>query len=87
MRLACQDGATIPPGRFIVPRVEVELAFILTKPLKGPHCTLLDVYDATAYVIPALESIDARSHIDAPAWWHHPPRSGCIRFLPPKNGI
>ena len=57
-----QDGATIPPGRFIVPRVEVELAFVLGKPLKGPHCTLFDVYDATAYVIPALEIIDARSH-------------------------
>ncbi len=55
------DGATIPTQRFIVPRVEVELAFVLGKPLSGPGCTLLDVYDAVDYVVPALEIIDARS--------------------------
>lgn len=55
------DGSDIPTGRFIVPRVEVELAFILGKPLKGPNVTLFDVYNATEYVIPALEIIDARS--------------------------
>ena len=55
------DGADIPASRFIVPRVEVELAFILGKELKGPNVTLFDVYNATEYVIPALEIIDARS--------------------------
>ncbi|MCD9570019.1 2-oxo-hept-4-ene-1,7-dioate hydratase [Pseudomonas protegens] len=54
------EGSDIPFQRFIVPRVEVELAFILGKPLKGPHCTLFDVLDATDWVIPALEIIDAR---------------------------
>ncbi|GLK59511.1 2-oxo-hept-4-ene-1,7-dioate hydratase [Azotobacter vinelandii] len=57
-----EEGADIPIGRFIVPRVEVELAFILGKPLKGPGCTLFDVLDASEYVIPALEIIDARIH-------------------------
>jgi len=56
-----QDGGEIPTERFIVPRIEVELAFILDKPLSGPNCTLFDVYNATSYVIPALELIDARS--------------------------
>ncbi|MFI8415055.1 2-oxo-hept-4-ene-1,7-dioate hydratase [Serratia sp. NPDC078593] len=56
------DGSDIPIARFIVPRVEVELAFVLAKPLRGPNCTLFDVYNATDYVIPALEIIDARSH-------------------------
>ncbi|CAI0961924.1 2-oxo-hepta-3-ene-1,7-dioic acid hydratase [Serratia ficaria] len=56
------DGGDIPFDRFIVPRVEVELAFVLAKPLRGPNCTLFDVYNATDYVIPALEIIDARSH-------------------------
>lgn len=56
-----EDGATIPARRFIVPRVEVELAFVLGKPLKGPHCSVFDVYDAVDYVVPALEIIDARS--------------------------
>ena len=54
------EGSDIPFERFIVPRVEVELAFILGKPLKGPNCTVFDVLDATEWVIPALEIIDAR---------------------------
>lgn len=54
------EGTDIPFQRFIVPRVEVELAFILGKPLRGPNCTLFDVLAATDYVIPALEIIDAR---------------------------
>lgn len=56
------EGTDIPFERFIVPRVEVELAFILGKPLRGPNCTIFDVLDATDYVIPALEIIDARIH-------------------------
>ncbi|WP_331694783.1 2-oxo-hept-4-ene-1,7-dioate hydratase [Pandoraea sputorum] len=54
------DGATLEASRFIVPRLEVELAFILAKPLKGPGVTLFDVLDATAWVTPALELIDGR---------------------------
>lgn len=55
-----EEGTDIPFERFIVPRVEVELAFILKKPLKGPNCTIFDVLSATDYVVPALEIIDAR---------------------------
>ena len=54
------DGCDIPANRFIVPRVEVELAFILSKPLTGPGCTVFDVLDATELVTPAVEIIDAR---------------------------
>jgi 2-oxo-hept-3-ene-1,7-dioate hydratase len=53
-------GATIPAGRFIVPRVELELAFVLREPIQGPDCTLETVLAATARVIPAIEIIDAR---------------------------
>lgn len=56
------EGSDIPFSRFIVPRVEVELAFILAKDLTGPHCTIFDVLNATDYVIPAVEIIDARLH-------------------------
>lgn len=55
-----QQGGDIPAGRFIAPRVEVELAFILGKPLQGPGVTLFDVLAATDYVTPAIEIIDAR---------------------------
>jgi 2-oxo-hept-3-ene-1,7-dioate hydratase len=54
------SGADIPFARFIAPRVEVELAFVLDEPLRGPGVTLEDVLRATAYVTPALEIIDAR---------------------------
>jgi 2-oxo-hept-3-ene-1,7-dioate hydratase len=55
-----EEGSDIPFERFIVPRVEVELAFILGKPLRGPNCSIFDVLEATEWVVPALEIIDAR---------------------------
>ena len=54
------DGQDIPIDRFIVPRVEVELAFILKTSLTGPGCTIFDVLSATDYIVPAIEIIDAR---------------------------
>jgi 2-oxo-hept-3-ene-1,7-dioate hydratase len=53
-------GADLPFDQFIVPRVEVELAFILKQPLFGLQVSLEDVLAATDYVVPALEIIDAR---------------------------
>lgn len=55
-----EQGGDIPVARFIAPRVEVELAFVLGRPLKGPGVTLCEVLAATDYVVPALEIIDAR---------------------------
>jgi 2-oxo-hept-3-ene-1,7-dioate hydratase len=55
-----RDGSEIEAARFIVPRFEAEFAFILARPLKGPGVTLFDVLNATDYVVPALELIDAR---------------------------
>lgn len=54
------EGGDIATSRFIVPRVEVELAFILGQELRGPGVTIFDVLAATDYVVPALEIIDAR---------------------------
>ena len=45
---------------FVVPRVEVELAFVLKKDLQGPNVTVEQVLDATEYVTPAIEIIDSR---------------------------
>jgi 2-oxo-hept-3-ene-1,7-dioate hydratase len=59
-----ESGATIPATQFILPRVEVELAFVLSRPLMlapdDPTPTVEQVLAATEYVIPALEIIDAR---------------------------
>jgi 2-oxo-hept-3-ene-1,7-dioate hydratase len=53
-------GADIAIDRFIAPRIEVELAFVLGKPLRGPGVSLFDVLAATDHVCPAIEIIDAR---------------------------
>ena len=55
-----RDGSEVDVARFIVPRLEVEFAFVLARPLAGPGVTLFDVLNATDYVVPALELIDAR---------------------------
>lgn len=58
--MAFDDGATIPADRFIQPRIEAELAFILKSPLQGPGVTVTDVLNATDYIVPALEILDTR---------------------------
>jgi 2-oxo-hept-3-ene-1,7-dioate hydratase len=55
-----EDGATIGVDRFIAPRLEAELAFVLKHDLSGPDCSVTDVINATDFVLPALELLDAR---------------------------
>ena len=57
-----ESGSVIEFDRFSNVRIEVELAFVLSKPLAGPNVTLFDVLDATAYVVPALEVLN--SHLE-----------------------
>src|SRR3979411_1749972 len=54
------DGAKVAHANYCRPRVEIELAFVLGKPLKGPGVGLPDVLRATEYVVPAIEIVDAR---------------------------
>jgi 2-oxo-hept-3-ene-1,7-dioate hydratase len=65
-----EDGSEIPHRRFIRPRIEVELAFVLGEPLRGPGCTVFDVLRATEFVTPALEILDARVQMTDPATGH-----------------
>ncbi|PGL72058.1 fumarylacetoacetate hydrolase family protein [Bacillus sp. AFS055030] len=44
----------------IHPRVEPEIAFMIKKPLFGHDVTAKDVWEATEYIVPALEVIDSR---------------------------
>lgn len=57
------DGAQIPAGTFIKPRLEVELAFIMGADLEGPGVRVHDVMRATEFVTPALEIIDYRTEV------------------------
>lgn len=53
-------GRTVSTGRFIAPRAEPELAFVLGRELHGPRVTTRDVAAAVHLVLPALEIIDSR---------------------------
>ncbi|MFH5776386.1 2-oxo-hepta-3-ene-1,7-dioic acid hydratase [Paracoccus broussonetiae] len=57
------DGARIPAGRFIKPRIEVELAFVMGEDLSGTGTLVHDVLRATEFVVPALEIIDYRTEL------------------------
>jgi 2-oxo-hept-3-ene-1,7-dioate hydratase len=54
------NGAKVPAGRFIQPRVEAEIAFVMKAPLGGADVTREDVIAATDYVAPSLEILDTR---------------------------
>jgi 2-oxo-hept-3-ene-1,7-dioate hydratase len=54
------EPGDIPTDRFVAPRVEVELAFVLKRKLEGASIGIEQVLDATEYVTPAIEIIDAR---------------------------
>ena len=54
------DGADLDSGRLLQPRVEAEVAVVIDRDLdRGEHC-VVDIIDATAYVLPALEIVDSR---------------------------
>lgn len=54
-----EHGATVPEGRFIQPRIEAEIAFVMKSDLNGA-ASHQEVLDATDYVCPALEILDTR---------------------------
>lgn len=54
------DGATIPQGWFIQPRIEAEIAFVTKAPLQGATVSRDDVLAAIDYVAPSLEILDTR---------------------------
>jgi 2-oxo-hept-3-ene-1,7-dioate hydratase/2-keto-4-pentenoate hydratase len=54
------EGETVQRGAMNRPLVEVELAFVMGKELKGPSINAADVIRATEFVLPALEIVDSR---------------------------
>jgi 2-oxo-hept-3-ene-1,7-dioate hydratase len=62
MLYTCTPGLVLNIAHtdFVVPRVEVELAFVLKKDLQGTDVTVDQVLAATDYVTPAIEIIDSR---------------------------
>ncbi|WP_299350985.1 2-oxo-hept-4-ene-1,7-dioate hydratase [uncultured Shimia sp.] len=58
--MAFDTGGSVPKGRFIQPRVEAEIAFVMKSSLAGETVTREDVLAATDYVAPSLEILDTR---------------------------
>ena len=55
-----ENAATVPANRFIQPRVEAEIAFVMKSSLAGADVTRDDVLAATDFVAPSLEILDTR---------------------------
>ncbi len=58
--MAFDHGATVPAGRFIQPRIEAEIGFVMKAPLGGAQVTRAEVVAATDFVAPAIEILDTR---------------------------
>ena len=50
----------VPAARFLQPRAEPEVAFVLSRDLAGPGVTVAAAAAAVDFVLPALEIIDSR---------------------------
>lgn len=57
--MLCEDGGILDSARFIHPRIEPEVAFLLKKPLSG-MVTGAEAMAAVEAVAPAMEIIDSR---------------------------
>jgi 2-oxo-hept-3-ene-1,7-dioate hydratase len=53
-------GATVPKGRFIQPRIEAEIAFVMKSSIGGADVSREEVIAATDYVAPSIEILDTR---------------------------
>jgi 2-keto-4-pentenoate hydratase len=54
------EDTPVESARYLYPRVEVEVGFILAEDLPGADCTEADVLAATAAFVPSIELIDTR---------------------------
>ncbi|SLN36362.1 2-oxo-hept-4-ene-1,7-dioate hydratase [Ruegeria meonggei] len=53
-------GGTVPANRFIQPRIEAEIAFVMKSPVGGADVNREDIIAATDYVVPSIEILDTR---------------------------
>ena len=55
-----ESGASVPKGRFIQPRIEAEIAFVMKEDLDHSNLSEDAILAATDYVCPSLEILDTR---------------------------
>jgi 2-keto-4-pentenoate hydratase len=55
-----RDGDIIPAGRFIAPKIEAEIVFVIGERLEGPGVTVTQAHAAIAGAVAAMEIVDSR---------------------------
>ncbi len=55
-----ENGGTVPADRFIQPRIEAEIAFVMKEAIGGADVTRERVLQTTDYVAPSIEILDTR---------------------------
>ena len=60
--MVLRSGATIDVSQYLEPRIEVEIAFLLSDDLPAEGITIQKVIDSSEQIIPAMELIDFRAH-------------------------
>jgi 2-keto-4-pentenoate hydratase len=54
------DGAAVSLSKFIQPKIEAEIAFVLAAPLRGPGVTVQAARQAIGGIVAAMEIVDSR---------------------------
>lgn len=55
-----RDGDAVPASRFIAPKLEAEIVFVMGEQLAGPGVSILDARRAVAGVAASVEIVDSR---------------------------
>jgi 2-keto-4-pentenoate hydratase len=55
-----RDGDTIPASRFIAPKIEAEIVFVIGERLEGPGVTVTQAHAAISGAVAAMEIVDSR---------------------------
>ncbi len=66
-----ENGCTVPAERFIQPRIEAEIAFVMQSAITGDTISEDDILNATDYIAPCLEILDTRIVRHNPATGAH----------------
>jgi 2-keto-4-pentenoate hydratase len=58
--MAVNDGDVVEAGRLIQPKVEAEVAFVLSRSPDPERLTTAELLDSVGYALPAIEIVDSR---------------------------
>ncbi len=56
---AFTNGDTLPVTRFMQPRVEIEIAFVMERGIDDPNASMTELMRAVGFALPAVEIVDS----------------------------